>query len=240
MPIVVPDGGAAPSATAPHPVIPRPTGVLRAEAAAASAARSQTILAAARRLAESEGWPAVTTRRLSAEAALSQPMLYKHFERMDDIAHAVALQAFGELAAHLRAARTTRTEASTEADAEPPTEPGGEQSGRDAVARLAHAFLEFTEANPALHDAMLLRPASLRADDGSRPAPFAALLAELSAALPPAPEDAQPDDGPEAAAELLWSALVGLALLARAGQLPPAARAARIALLARQLTGTPA
>src|ERR1043165_7555808 len=68
-------------------------------------ARRGLITAAARALAEREGWEAVTTRRLSAEIEYSQPVLYKHFGSMEDIVEAVALEGFGELAETLRAAR---------------------------------------------------------------------------------------------------------------------------------------
>src|SRR3954447_1442555 len=68
-------------------------------------ARRRLIMAAARTLAENEGWEAVTTRRLSTEIEYSQPVLYKHFGSMEDIVEAVALEGFEELAETLRAAR---------------------------------------------------------------------------------------------------------------------------------------
>jgi Bacterial regulatory proteins, tetR family len=36
------------------------------------------IITTARKLAEAEGWDAVTTRRLSSQIEYSQPVLYKH------------------------------------------------------------------------------------------------------------------------------------------------------------------
>src|ERR1700693_4881208 len=69
------------------------------------AARRQLITATARKLAEEEGWDAVTTRRLSTEIEYSQPVLYKHFSGMEDIVASVAVQGFGELAGALSAAR---------------------------------------------------------------------------------------------------------------------------------------
>ena len=62
------------------------------------AARRRLIVDTARQLAEAEGWNAVTTRRLSTEIEYSQPVLYKHFSGMDQIAAAVAVDGFGELA----------------------------------------------------------------------------------------------------------------------------------------------
>src|ERR1700755_2120334 len=71
------------------------------------AARHRLILETARKLAESEGWDAVTTRRLATAIEYSQPVLYKHFSSMEAIAEALALDGFGELAEALRAARTS-------------------------------------------------------------------------------------------------------------------------------------
>ena len=62
------------------------------------AARRRLIITTARKLAEAEGWDAVTTRRLSTEIEYSQPVLYKHFAGMEQIAEAVAIDGFAELA----------------------------------------------------------------------------------------------------------------------------------------------
>jgi AcrR family transcriptional regulator len=70
------------------------------------AERERLIVAAARELAEAEGWEAVTTRRLAAEIEYSQPVLYSHFKGKDAIMAAVAVEGCAELAAELRAART--------------------------------------------------------------------------------------------------------------------------------------
>jgi AcrR family transcriptional regulator len=72
------------------------------------AVRRRLIVATARRLAEAEGWDAVTTRRLSTEIEYSQPVLYKHFSGMDAVAEAVAIDGFGELADVLSKARSGR------------------------------------------------------------------------------------------------------------------------------------
>ena len=69
------------------------------------AARRRLITATARVLAEREGWDAVTTRRLSTEIEYSQPVIYKHFASMEDLAEAIALEGFGELAEALGEAR---------------------------------------------------------------------------------------------------------------------------------------
>jgi AcrR family transcriptional regulator len=102
-------------------------------------ARRHLITAAARTLAESEGWDAVTTRRLSTEIEYSQPVLYKHFGSMEDIVEAVALEGFGELAETLRAARLRSA------------------APDDEVGRVAAAFSDFAANNPALYNAMFTR-----------------------------------------------------------------------------------
>ena len=84
------------------------------------AARRRLIVATARRLAEAEGWEAVTTRRLSAEIEYSQPVLYKHFTGLEQIAEAVAIDGFGELGDATRAARLSAGSAGNAAPSEKP------------------------------------------------------------------------------------------------------------------------
>ena len=70
------------------------------------AERERLIVSAARELAETEGWDAVTTQRLAAEIEYSQPVLYSHFKDKGVIMAAVAVEGCAELAAELRTART--------------------------------------------------------------------------------------------------------------------------------------
>ena len=63
------------------------------------AQRHDLIIAAARDLAEAEGWEAVTTRRLAELVEYSQPVLYSHFDGKDAIVRAVAIEGFADLAA---------------------------------------------------------------------------------------------------------------------------------------------
>ena len=108
------------------------------------AARRRLIVTTARKLAEADGWDAVTTRRLSTEIEYSQPVLYKHFTGMEQIADAVAIDGFGEIADVMRAARLRAGTAG------------------DALARIAHAYLDFARDNPAVYDAMFTRATTLR------------------------------------------------------------------------------
>ena len=60
-------------------------------------ARRARIIAAARRIAELEGWANVTVRRLSDEISYSQPVLYAHFRSREGILAAVAIEGFEEM-----------------------------------------------------------------------------------------------------------------------------------------------
>jgi AcrR family transcriptional regulator len=178
------------------------------------AARRQLITDTARKLAEAEGWDAVTTRRLSTEIEYSQPVLYKHFSSMDGIVAAVAVQGFGELADALSSARSGATD------------------GRDALARVAHAFIGFAHGNPALFDAMFTRATTVRFADPETPAELNAAFAELRAAvdLVAGTRDA------DTLTEVLWAALHGLITLDRGGRLRPEYRSARVDLLVSALS----
>lgn len=177
------------------------------------AARQRLIVSTARRLAEAEGWDAVTTRRLSAEIEYSQPVLYAHFTNMDQLAQAVALEGFGELTEKLRTART------------------GATTSTDALRRFARAYVDFARENPGLYDAMFTRATTLHfADDDTPPELEAAFteLREVVAAL-----DGHRDT--DTLAEVLWSALHGLVSLARNRRLRPGFDTDRIDLLTEQL-----
>jgi AcrR family transcriptional regulator len=177
------------------------------------AERERRIIAAARHIAEREGWDAVTIRRLAEEIEHSQPVLYSHFENRDAIVAAVALEGFREFATALRQAERASTDR------------------RDAPFEVALAYLAFARKHPAVYEAMFTLPTRLRfADSGSRSElrdGFAALAAVVSPSSPDV----------ELAAETFWAALHGLAELDRAGRIRPGARAERVALVVRGLLG---
>ena len=178
------------------------------------AARRQLITNTARKLAEGEGWDAVTTRRLSTEIEYSQPVVYKHFSSMEGVIASVAVQGFGELADALSSARSGATD------------------GHDALARVAHAFIGFAHDNPALFDAMFTRATTLRFADPETPAELNAAFAELRAAVDLVAGTRDTDT----LAEVVWSALHGLVTLDRSGRLRPHYRAARVDLLVSALS----
>lgn len=177
------------------------------------AQRHQLIITAARELAEAEGWDAVTTRRLAERIEYSQPVLYSHFDGKDAIMAAVAVGGFEELAGRLRRARL-----------------GADGAGQGLRA-LCREYLAFAAARPALYQAMFVMPTSLRFASTETPAPLRAAFGEFVSALPPTA-------GPrELAAEVTWSALHGLAVLAATGRIPPAGQDERVEFLAARVAG---
>jgi AcrR family transcriptional regulator len=181
------------------------------------AARHRLILDTARKLAESEGWDAVTTRRLSTEIEYSQPVLYKHFSSMEAIAEALAIDGFGELAEALRAARTSAA------------------TPDSSLMSMAHAYLSFARDNPALYDAMFIRATSLRFAAEDTPTPLVEAFSELRAAIAAVSGERDVDT----LTEVLWATLHGLILLDRGGRLRPQHDDERIELLATQFRLTP-
>jgi AcrR family transcriptional regulator len=178
------------------------------------AEREQRIVAAARAIAEREGWDAVTIRRLADLIEYSQPVLYSHFENRSAIVTAVAVEGFRELSAALRQAAS------------------GSAGRRDALRNVALAYLAFALSHPALYEAMFILPTDLRfAVAGTRPelrAGFAAMAAVVS----PFRADA------ELVTETFWAGLHGLAALERSGRIRPSAREERIALVVQAIVGS--
>ena len=175
------------------------------------ATRHDLIIAAARDLAESEGWEAVTTRRLAELVEYSQPVLYSHFDGKDAIVRAVAIEGFAGLAAELRQAQSAIDD---------PVQ---------ALRAVCAAYLAFAAERPALYQAMFELPIDLKFASEDTPSPLRAAFSELIGALEPF--DAHPDPR----AEVTWAALHGLAVLGRGGRIPPQGQEARINLLVSQI-----
>jgi AcrR family transcriptional regulator len=108
------------------------------------AEREKQIVAAARKLAERDGWNTVTVRRLAQEIEYSQPVLYAHFKNREAIVGAVALEGYGVLGPALRS--------SVRPDATP----------AEALEDVANAYLGFAFERPALYEAMFILPSGLR------------------------------------------------------------------------------
>jgi AcrR family transcriptional regulator len=178
------------------------------------AARRRLIITTARTLAEAEGWDAVTTRRLSTEIEYSQPVLYKHFTGMEQIAEAVAIDGFGELAQVIRAARS------------------GAGTASDTLSRIAQAYLDFARDHPAVYDAMFTRATTLRFAAQDTPPQLTAAFAELRHAV----DMVADEQDAEALTEVFWAALHGLLTLSRTGRLRPGHDSKRLQLLVNEFT----
>ncbi|GGP37946.1 TetR/AcrR family transcriptional regulator [Saccharothrix coeruleofusca] len=179
------------------------------------AQRHQLIIAAARELAEAEGWDAVTTRRLAERVEYSQPVLYSHFSGKDAIVRAVALDGFVELSTHLRRARL--------ANPEPP----------HALRATGRAYLAFAAERPALYQAMFVMPTDVKFAHAETPPPLRACFEEFVSCF-------RPDNARrELFAEVVWSALHGTAVLADSGRIPPEGQEERLDLLVTRFADTP-
>lgn len=175
------------------------------------AERENRIVEAARIIAESEGWDAVTIRRLAKEIEYSQPVLYSHFENRDAIVAAVAVEGFKDLATVLKAA-------------------ADEANGRrDALINVAIGYFAFALSRPALYDAMFNLPTQLRFAEAETRSELRTAFKAIAVAVSPFCVDA------ETATETFWAALHGLAELERSGRVRPGMRDKRIALVVQAI-----
>jgi AcrR family transcriptional regulator len=121
--------------------------------------RRDQIIRAARELAESDGWAAVTMRRVASQLGVTQPVLYSAFTGRQALIDAVALSGFTEIAEALEAA-----------DAQP-------------MARM-RAYLDFAVARPHLYEAMFSMPSGLGFGTGSAPEPLRRAFAAIHEVFP--------------------------------------------------------
>jgi AcrR family transcriptional regulator len=176
------------------------------------AERYELILAAALKLAEAEGWDAVTTRRLAGLIDYSQPVLYSHFKNKADIMAAVANRGFEELATRLKAATARGT-------------------GNPGVLRnVCAAYLDFASARPVVYEAMFVLPTNIKFASEETPPSLRAAFAALVTALGADRKE------PEFLAEVLWSALHGLVVLAQSGRIPATGAKARLNVLVQKFS----
>jgi len=178
------------------------------------AERERLIVATAREIAESEGWDAVTTRRLAERIEYSQPVLYSHFRGKREIIGAVALDGAAELAVEVRAAAARATTA------------------RGRVAALARAYLDFAIEHPAVYDAIFQLDGGLAFAQDYTPEPLKDAFAALQESLG---EFAGAGVHPGLLTEVFWAALHGQLTLTGAGRLPREGVEARLELLVDRL-----
>jgi len=109
--------------------------------------RRDRAVRAARDLAEADGWPAVTMRRLAGKLGVTAPVLYSAFDGRQALIDAVALAGFGDMAAALEAV------------------------GPSPMARM-RAYLDFAAAHPRVYEAMFSMPTGLAFAAGDTPEPL--------------------------------------------------------------------
>ncbi|MCI0572763.1 MAG: TetR/AcrR family transcriptional regulator [Myxococcaceae bacterium] len=159
------------------------------------------ILAAVRAIAGSQGWPAVTVRRIAEHIEYTAPVVYEHFENKEAVLTELLRQGFEDLAARLeKASRST----------EEPTE---------RVLAVAEAYCAFSRRESEVYALMHgmggvpLEPAELTR--GAQQVCDVALDVVQRWAQASRTKLADPLE----ATELLWSALHGLACLSYSGRL---------------------
>jgi len=174
-------------------------------------ARRAQIIRAARQIAELEGWPNVTVRRLSDEIAYSQPVLYAHFGSREGILSAVAIEGFQELGLALEEARKQAKRGNT-------------------VESVAVAYLEFAATSPALYEAMFSLNLGLPFDDAATPPELRFAFAQLLELFPAKGSKA------DILSELFWASLHGVAELTRTRRLPRTRQKHRVRTLVELFT----
>jgi AcrR family transcriptional regulator len=158
-------------------------------------ARRAQIISAARRIAELEGWPNVTVRRLSDEISYSQPVLYAHFGSREGILTAVAIEGFQDLGLAMEKARKRVRRGST-------------------VESVAAAYLEFAASSPALYEVMFSLSLSVPFGDAATPPELRFAFSQLLELF-----EGQSSKS-EVLSELFWASLHGIAELTRTKRFP--------------------
>ena len=174
-------------------------------------ARRTQIISAARRIAEQEGWPAVTVRRLSDEISYSQPVLYAHFGSREGVLAAIAIEGFQEIGLALEKARKQVTRGTP-------------------LESVAAAYLEFAAASPARYEVMFSLNLSIPFDDPATPPELRFGFSQLMALF-----DKQ-SSKPEILSELFWASLHGIAELTRTKRLPQSRQKQRLRAIVELFT----
>jgi AcrR family transcriptional regulator len=166
-------------------------------------ARRAQIISAARRIADLEGWPSVTVRRLSDEISYSQPVLYAHFGSREGILAAVAIEGFQEIGLALEKARKRVMRGTP-------------------IESVTVAYLEFAASSPALYEVMFSLNLSVPFGDAATPPELRFAFSQLLALF----EGQSPK--PEILSELFWASLHGIAELTRTKRFPQSRQKERV------------
>jgi AcrR family transcriptional regulator len=178
-----------------------------------SQARRAQIITAARRIAELEGWPNVTVRRLSGEISYSQPVLYAHFGSREGILAAVATEGFQELGQALEKARQRPRRG-------------------NPVEAVATAYLDFAASSPALYEVMFSLSLNVPFDEAATPPELRFAFSQLQELFPGQRSKS------DVLTELFWASLHGIAELTRTRRFPPGRQKERIKALVERFTSS--
>jgi AcrR family transcriptional regulator len=110
-----------------------------------SGLNTQVVVEAAARLADAEGLPNLTLKRLAAELEIRPPSLFSHLDGLADLRRQLQLRALREMAARVGKAAIGR-------------------AGDDAVLAAATAARQFAREHPGLYAASLAAPPAGDAD----------------------------------------------------------------------------
>jgi AcrR family transcriptional regulator len=174
-------------------------------------ARRAQIISAARRIAELEGWPNVTVRRLSDEISYSQPVLYAHFGSREGILAAVAIEGFQELGLVMEKARKRVRHG-------------------NPVESVAAAYLEFAASSPALYEVMFSLNLDVPFGEAATPPELRFAFSQLLELFPGQSSKA------EVLTELFWAGLHGIAQLTRTKRFPRSRQKERVRALVELFT----
>ena len=174
-------------------------------------ARRAQIISAARRIAELEGWPNVTVRRLSDEISYSQPVLYAHFGSREGILAAAAIEGFQEIGLALEKARKLG-------------------KPENAVESVANAYLEFAASSAALYEVMFSLSLTVPFDQPATPPALRFAFSQLMELFQGESTEL------EVTSELFWASLHGIAELSRSKRFPPSRQRERVRTLVELFT----
>jgi AcrR family transcriptional regulator len=168
--------------------------------------RRAQIIIAARRIAELEGWPNVTVRRLSDEISYSQPVLYSHFGSREGILAAVAIEGFQEIGLALEKAWKR-------------------VKNGNPVEAVAAGYLEFAASSPALYEVMFSLSLSVPFGETATPPELRFAFSQLLELFQGQSSKA------EVITELFWASLHGIAELTRTKRFPRGRQKERVRAL---------
>lgn len=181
-------------------------------------ARHRLLLDVAARIAEEEGWQAVTTRRLAGEIGYSQPVIYSHFAGLEHLVADLVVDGFGQMRTLIEDVVAERvTEAQT-------------------LERLIVAYIEFGRARPQLYAAMFSSTTSVRFAHPDSPVELRATFEALTTAV----AGDRPVEDAIAVTELFWACCHGLTTLLLSARIPEDRIGRHIERIVELVRGRPA